>query len=228
MTFAHCQGLGIHRENNQWWLLPVNPVDNPDTQLKANSALWILPVDASSKEHSWYLKPHTGDAIATTTNDGLKILLNTGSITISQSEARPHSDPFNHRFSLKIANGPELEDALAGFYWGTILPSVVEKTLAAKYPYSSGYVLSTLKTSAYAGSYPAVDHEFQIQRPLGPRLTRRSRCRPAHDRAPVSSSCTTIPNSSPAPPPPFSPTAGANTTCAATAETITRTQPCFR
>src|SRR5262249_11626374 len=47
--------------------------------------------------------------------------------------------------------------------WGTILPSVVEKTFAAKFPYHDGYVLSTLNVNSYAGSYPAVDHEFQIK-----------------------------------------------------------------
>jgi hypothetical protein len=44
-----------------------------------------------------------------------------------------------------------------------MLPLVVEKTMAANFKYHDGYVLSTLKTSAYAGSYPAVDHEFQIK-----------------------------------------------------------------
>ena len=43
-----------------------------------------------------------------------------------------------------------------------MLPSVAEKTFAANFPYSSGYILSTLNTQSYAGSYPAVDHEFQI------------------------------------------------------------------
>ena len=62
-----------------------------------------------------------------------------------------------------MAGGAELEEALAAFYWGTILPSVVEKTMAANFPYHSGYVLSTLNVNSYAGSYPAVDHEFQIK-----------------------------------------------------------------
>ncbi len=44
-----------------------------------------------------------------------------------------------------------------------MLPSVVEKTMAAQFPYPDGYVLSTLNIKAYAGSYPAVDHEFQIK-----------------------------------------------------------------
>ena len=64
---------------------------------------------------------------------------------------------------MQMEGGAALEDALAAFYWGTMLPSVAEKTFAAHFPYSSGYVLSTLDTKAYAGSYPAVDHEFQIK-----------------------------------------------------------------
>jgi len=35
--------------------------------------------------------------------------------------------------------------------------------MAAQFPYHDGYVLSTLNVKAYAGSYPAVDHEFQIK-----------------------------------------------------------------
>ena len=174
MIFKKCQGLGISREHNQWWILPIsangvheqtnqtNQISHTN-QIDANSALWILPLDANSKDRSWYLQLHGGDAIATQTDTGLRVILNTGSFTIFKSEARPHSDPFNHRFSLDIASRSQLEDALAAFYWGTMLPSVVEKTMAANFPYSSGYVLSTLKVSSYAGSYPAVDHEFQIK-----------------------------------------------------------------
>src|ERR1700722_20907172 len=62
-----------------------------------------------------------------------------------------------------MAGGAELEEALAAFYRGTTLPSVVEKTMAANFPYHNRYVLSTLNVSSYAGSYPAVDHEFQIK-----------------------------------------------------------------
>jgi hypothetical protein len=160
MIFTNCQGVGIHREQDQWWVLPINATGST---INANNGLWILPVDAKSKDHSWYLELHDGNANATKTESGLRVTLNADSVTAFKAEARPHSDPFNHRFSFKIAGGTELEDALAGFYWGTMLPSVVEKTMAANFPYSSGYVLSTLNVSSYAGSYPAVDHEFQIK-----------------------------------------------------------------
>ena len=166
MTFTNCQGLGVDRAQDQWWVLPISATSaegSRGSRIDANHGLWILPVDAKSKDHSWYLELRGGKASATKTETGLRVLVDADSFTISKSEARPHSDPFNHRFSFRIAGGPELEDALAGFYWGTMLPLVVEKTMAASFPYSSGYVLSTLKVSAYAGSYPAVDHEFQIK-----------------------------------------------------------------
>ncbi|WP_263381358.1 hypothetical protein [Granulicella arctica] len=160
MIFTDCQGLGVNREHEQWWVLPIS---SKDAKISANTYLWVLPLNAESQELSWNIELHDGTVSATKTEAGLKVSLNTDRATIHKSEARPHSDPFNHRFSLKITGGKELEDALAAFYWGTMLPLVVEKTMAANFPYSSGYVLSTLKVSSYAGSYPAVDHEFQIK-----------------------------------------------------------------
>ena len=160
IDFTHCQGLGVQLENNQWWVLPISATGE---QVKANRALWILPLDPASKDHAWHLQLDRGNLTAKKTETGLTVTLNVERATLSKAEARPHSDPFGHRFSLDFAGGAELEDALAAFYWGTILPSVVEKTMAANFPYHNGYVLSTLNVSSYAGSYPAVDHEFQIK-----------------------------------------------------------------
>ena len=160
MTFTPCQGLGVEFEARQWWVLPISAAG---ARINANNALWVLPVDAASKDHSWHLVLHGGSLSAEKTESGLTVTIHAQSVTLSRAEARPHGDPFGNRFSLQIAGGAELEEALAAFYWGTMLPSVVEKTMAAKFPYSNGYVLSTLNVQSYAGSYPAVDHEFQIK-----------------------------------------------------------------
>ena len=160
MVFSDCQGLGVQYQQNQWWVLPIS---TSGAQLDANNALWVLPKDATSKDRSWHIVLDGGSLNAKMTSAGLTVTLDAESATLFRAETRPHSDPFGHRFSLQIAGGAELEDALAGFYWGTILPSVVEKTMAANFPYSNGYVLSTLNVNSYAGSYPAVDHEFQIK-----------------------------------------------------------------
>ena len=160
LVFTRCQGIGVHYDKNQWWVLPISA---PGATVEANRALWILPLDPRSRDQSWHLELHGGDLSAQMTKTGLTLMLRGESATLSKAEARPHNDLFGHRFSLQFADGAELEDALAAFYWGTILPSVVEKTMAANFPYNSGYVLSTLNVKSYAGSYPAVDHEFQIK-----------------------------------------------------------------
>jgi hypothetical protein len=163
MIFSACQGVGVSREHDQWWVLPIGSIEGAAAPITANGALWVLPTDAKSTDHSFYIELHGGEVVAKKTATGLQVDVNADSFNLIKEEARPHSDPLGHRFSIKIEGAPELEAALAGFYWGTMLPSVVEKTLAANFPYSNGYVLSTLKVSSYAGSYPAVDHEFQIK-----------------------------------------------------------------
>ncbi len=160
ITFASCHGIGLEYGGDQWWVLPIR---SNGEKVTVNRSIWILPLDAKSKDHSWHIALDGGNLSAKKTEAGLTVTVDTKHATLSRAESRPHSDPFGHRFSLAFAGGAELEDALAGFYWGTMLPSVVEKTMAADFPYSSGYVLSTLNVNAYAGSYPAVDHEFQIK-----------------------------------------------------------------
>lgn len=160
ITCTRCHGLGIRYEQNQWWVLPTNSTSR---EIDANRALWLLPLDANSTDHSWHLVFDSGALSAIKTATGLTVSLHASHVTLSQAEARPHSDPFGHRFSFDFAGGARLEQALAAFYWGTMLPSVVEKTFAARFPYHDGYVLSTLNVNSYAGSYPAVDHEFQIK-----------------------------------------------------------------
>ena len=160
LNFTGCLFLGVQYQEKQWWVLPIS-VNGAQADL--NTALWVLPLEATSKENAWHIEPQDGRLHVTKTDTGLKVTTETESLTLSKTEARPRSDPFGHRFSFEISGGPELEQALAAFYWGTMLPSVVEKTMAASFPYSSGYVLSTLNVNSYAGSYPAVDHEFQIK-----------------------------------------------------------------
>lgn len=160
ILFAKSQAVGIRYENNQWWVLPINR--EPAT-INANRALWVLPLDPVSSDHAWHIEIQGGDLIAKQTGAGLAVTLKAQTALLSPAEARPHSDPFGHRFSLEMPGGAELEQTLAAFYWGTMLPSVVEKTFAANFPYHDGYVLSTLNVNSYAGSYPAVDHEFQIK-----------------------------------------------------------------
>ena len=75
----------------------------------------------------------------------------------------PHCDIMGNSISLDFENGKEFEEAVYQFYWRTLLPSVAERTAGAGYPVRDGYVVSTLQKEVYAGTYPDVDHEFQIK-----------------------------------------------------------------
>ncbi|MDE3201660.1 MAG: hypothetical protein KGN79_12150 [Acidobacteriota bacterium] len=164
MECSHCLAVGVEREGQQWWILPMGSLgEKTGTQIEANSALWLMPADATAKEHAWRIELHGGTLSVTKTATGMQVALNAAGASALPFKSRPHSDVMGNRFSLRIRGGEPLEDALAGFYWGTILPSVVERTMAAHFPYHDGYVLSTLNVKSYAGSYPAVDHEFQIK-----------------------------------------------------------------
>ncbi|HTJ30988.1 MAG TPA: hypothetical protein VL346_10830, partial [Acidobacteriaceae bacterium] len=164
MVFAESVGLGVSREDGQWWVLPMSEAG---ARIEASHGLWVLPRDAGSNEKAWYLE-FDGKANAVESEAGLTVRVAAGRVTALKFEARPHSDVFGHRFAITVNGAAGLDDALAGFYWGTMLPLIVEKTMApqfegGKFKYASGYVLSTLNTKAYAGTYPAVDHEFQTK-----------------------------------------------------------------
>lgn len=160
MVFTQCQAVGVQYADNQWWVLPISATG---ARIDANRALWVLPRDAASKDSAWHLTLHGGMLSATKTKTGLQVTLDTSTATLVKTEARPRSDVFGNQFAFSMSSGAKLGEALAAFYWGTMLPSVVEKTTAAHYLYNSGYVLSTLSPGSYAGAYPAVDFEFQIR-----------------------------------------------------------------
>ncbi|WP_121808450.1 hypothetical protein [Mucilaginibacter kameinonensis] len=153
--------VGVSREDNKWYVLPLNDASG---KISANTNLWILPQDALSKDKAYLIKLSGSDSVtAVSENDRLRVNVYSKKFELHTAEARPHSDCFNNRYALNIQGGDAFANTLAGFYWGTMLQSVIEKTKAKNYPYSSGYVISTLNPKAYAGSYPDVDHEFQIK-----------------------------------------------------------------
>ncbi|NCD71638.1 hypothetical protein [Mucilaginibacter agri] len=161
LTFTTHTCIGINREGDKWYVLPLNADSG---KVSANTNLWVLPQDPFSKDHAYLIKLSGRDSVSAVAEKGrLKVKVYSPKFELHTAEARPHSDCFNNRYTLNIQSGDTLANALAGFYWGTMLQSVIEKTKAKNYPYSSGYVISTLNPRAYAGSYPDVDHEFQIK-----------------------------------------------------------------
>ncbi|WP_306210085.1 glutathione S-transferase family protein [Actinoplanes sp. RD1] len=139
----------------------VLPSDATSRPLTGRGRCWVLPESPSATEPAWAI---TADADLSVRfgDDGCHVTVRAGRATLTSHRARPHADVDGAGFTLGFPGGPELADALAGFYWGTILPSVIERTAAADYPDPDGYVISTL-ADKYVGTYPDVDHEFQIK-----------------------------------------------------------------
>lgn len=122
---------------------------------------WWLPSASNASEPAWEVIAD-GPMSARFSNGSWRIRIQAADVSFTRHRSRPRADAHGDAFSLDIADGDALMDALAGFYWGTMLPCVVERTTAADYPVSEGYVVSTL-ADKYQGTYPDVDHEFQIK-----------------------------------------------------------------
>jgi hypothetical protein len=129
--------------------------------LAGNGACWLLPQASGTSEHAWRID---ADGVIELHSDGERrtVTVHASSATVVAHRARPHADVDGAEFAIGLPGGDALADALAGFYWGTMLPCVVERTTAAGYPDRDGYVISTL-ADKYVGTYPDVDHEFQVK-----------------------------------------------------------------
>ena len=138
----------------------VLPSDAEHTELAGRGACWVLPEDPDAPEGAWLLRAE--GEIEAVVGDAVVVTVHAERATLVRHRARPHTDIDGNAFVLDIPGGELLADALAGFSWGTMLPSVVERTRAAGSPDARGYVVSTL-ASTYLGTYPDVDHEFQIK-----------------------------------------------------------------
>ncbi|MEU6539595.1 hypothetical protein [Streptomyces sp. NPDC047000] len=129
--------------------------------LTGSGACWLLPPHPGSAEPAWHI---VSDGTIELHSDGNRrtVTVHAPTATLVAHRARPHADVDGARFTIGLPGADALADALAGFYWGTVLPCVVERTTAAGYPDRDGYVISTL-ADKYVGTYPDVDHEFQIK-----------------------------------------------------------------
>ena len=128
-------------------------------QFKGNTLLWIMPVD----EEECAVKI---DCASYTVNAGKsKIVIDfKGNIKETEYPSYPCCDFFGNEIKLDIEGGKEFEKTLSRFYWKNQLCQIAERTyLRNKKSIREGYVLSTLDISAYAGTYPAVDHEFHMK-----------------------------------------------------------------
>ncbi|KAK8859336.1 hypothetical protein PGQ11_010070 [Apiospora arundinis] len=122
---------------------------------------WILPELSNSSDAAWMITAN-GSLSASFGHGQTHVSANASLVFLTQHRARPYADIHGADFSFEFPGAGRLSDALAGFYWGTMLPCVIERTAAAEYPISEGYVVSTL-ADKYQGTYPDVDHEFQVK-----------------------------------------------------------------
>src|ERR1700728_4557975 len=92
MIFKSCQGLGIDRKGNEWWVLPIG---TNGSEISTNTNLWVLPEDAISVHKSWYIKLEPGDSLTARLDGVMKVQVSGKRFDLYQSETRPHSDAFN-------------------------------------------------------------------------------------------------------------------------------------
>lgn len=139
-------------------VLPTNVSRVP---LQGHGRGWVLPELSNSSDAAWMIV--TNGSLAVSFEQGqTRLSANASLVLLTQHRPRPYADIHGDEFSLDFPGAGRLSDALAGFYWGTMLPCVIERTAATGYPISEGYVVSTL-ADKYQGTYPDVDHEFQIK-----------------------------------------------------------------
>lgn len=138
----------------------VLPSDAEHRDLSGHGLCWILP-ESPGDAPAWLVEAD-GPIRAHLDGGTWRVTSAAASARVTRHRARPHADVDGGGYAFDLPGAEPLADALAGFYWGTMLPSVVERTTAAGYADADGFVVSTL-ADKYLGTYPDVDHEFQIK-----------------------------------------------------------------
>lgn len=128
-------------------------------KFSGDTFLWLLPVDRNDKSKKIECGSYTVKA------KRKEIIIEFENITAEKEYPPvPCCDFFGNEISLNLPQKEVFEKTFAEFYWSNQLNQIAERTfLRKKKDIREGYVLSTLNTKAYAGTYPAVDHEFHMK-----------------------------------------------------------------
>jgi hypothetical protein len=137
----------------------IPPLRQPQ-KFGGDTLLWILPIEGNENS----LMIHCDKYSVKSNRNGQKIILFNNEYKITEYPARPACDFYGNLIVLDIDHGSQFLEAYAHFYWDNLLPQIAERTMMLKKKdIREGYVLSTLATHSYAGTYPAVDHEFHFK-----------------------------------------------------------------
>ncbi len=127
------------------------------------------PARFAGQKLLWVFRPGGGGVLLRTKSYRVKRTKKAVFLTLAcpyqkvRFSALPPCDFTGNRFSFTVG-GHDLTGTAAGLYWKNLVPECAERTLMRKNKtWRDGYVLSTLELSVYAGTYPAVDHEFHIR-----------------------------------------------------------------
>jgi len=139
----------------------VIPPHYQPKRFDGDTLLWILPANPDEEAGAaWQLR---GGAYQVRRSGGVRVTF-IGGYEKRKFPARPACDLFGRGIKLDIPYGKKFERVYARSYWDNLLPQVAERTLVRDKPdIRDGYVFSTLNKKAYAGTYPAVDHEFHMK-----------------------------------------------------------------
>jgi hypothetical protein len=141
----------------------VLPVGTQTPHVGGNTGAWVIPDSVSTEESAWMIRPLGPGRITVDAGETVEATCRATGCELVPHPCRPPCGCTGGRFHFDFPGGDAYAGVLAAFYWDTILPCVVERTRAVSFPDPDGYVLSTLAPDSYPGTYPDVDHEFQIK-----------------------------------------------------------------
>lgn len=142
-------------QNENGFLFAVPPLKQP-RRFAGQTFLWVLGTDGQCVlvQTAHYRVKRTKKEVLLTLQTPYKK---------TRFSALPACDFTGNRFAF-VAGGSDLTRTAAALYWKNLVPECAERTVMRNNrTWRDGYVLSTLELSFYAGTYPAVDHEFHIR-----------------------------------------------------------------
>ena len=157
---ARCRLFTLLRENEQHFVVPAG---GRQRRWRGGDLLWILPEAIDSTEKAVCIRAPGAPISIKKASRQYHITIACNYCEAEYYENRPRCDFFGVRYGFNIPGGAAFARTLAAFYWDSMLPMVTEKTISRRSRFSGGFVLSTLSKGAYPGTYPDVDHEFQIK-----------------------------------------------------------------